>query len=131
MESNIQNIIKTKLNELQEKSKLYKLRRYEKKLMKKYRNILLVNDKKELIIEKLKESEKNFEKKIKEEKENFAKKKEKILKEKKESIKLIEQNKKCKINEINKKYRNILAYLDSIKNDKNKLIQFFQNNHYF
>ena len=131
MESNIQNIIKTKLNELQEKSKLYKLRRYEKKLMKKYRNILLVNDKKELIIEKLKESEKNFEKKIKEENENFAKEKEIILKEKKESIKLIEQNKKCKINEINKKYRNILAYLDSIKNDKNKLIQFFQNNHYF
>jgi DNA relaxase NicK len=65
MESNIQNIIKTKLNELEEKNKLYKLKRYEKKLMKKYRNILLLNDKKELIIEKLKESEKNFEKKNK------------------------------------------------------------------
>lgn len=131
MESNIQNIIKTKLNELKEKSKLYKLRRYEKKMMKKYRNILLLNDKKELIIEKMKESEKNFEKKIKEENENFAKEKEIIIKEKKESIKLIEQNKKFKINESNKKYRNILAYLDSIKNDKNKLIQFFQNTHYF
>ncbi len=131
MESNIQNIIKTKLNELEEKSKLYKLKRYEKKLMKKYRNILLLNDKKELIIEKMKESEKNFEKTIKEENENFSKEKEIIIKEKKESIKLIERNKKCKINESNKKYRNILAYLDSIKNDKNKLIQFFQNTHYF
>jgi hypothetical protein len=70
-------------------------------------------------------------KKIKEENENFAKEREIIIKEKKESIKLIEQNKKCKINESNKKYRNILAYLDSIKNDKNKLIQFFQNTHYF
>lgn len=120
--------IKEKLIELEEKSKLYKLKRYEKRYIKKYRNTLLYNDKKDLIAEQIEQTQKKFEKKLKEENEIFIKEKENILKEKKEAIKLIENKKINTIQEDNKKYKNIIHYLDSIKNDKKKLIEFFQNN---
>lgn len=128
METETKEIIKKKLKELEEKSKLYKLKRYEKNCMKKYRNILFYNDKKELIVEQMKQNQKKFEKKLKEENEIFIKEKEIILKEKKETIKLIENKKINTIQENNKKYKNIISYLDSIKNDRKKLIEFFQNN---
>ena len=131
MESNIVNIIQDKLTQLEDKSKLYKLKRYEKNLMKKYRNLLSAKDKKELAIEKMKETDKKFEQKIKEENHNFEKEKKMIIKEKKETIRQIEHDKKTKIDENNKKYRNLLSYLDTIKNDKKKLIEFFQNSNYF
>ena len=128
METETKEIIKKKLKELEEKSELYKLKRYEKNCMKKYRNILFYNDKKELIVEQMKQNQKQFEKKLKEENEIFIKEKEIILKEKKETIKLIENKKINTIQENNKKYKNIISYLDSIKNDRKKLIEFFQNN---
>ena len=131
MESNIVNIIQDKLTQLEDKSKLYKLKRYEKNLMKKYRNLLSAKDKKELAIEKMKETDKKFEQKIKEENHNFEKEKKMIIQEKKETIRQIEHDKKTKIDENNKKYRNLLSYLDTIKNDKKKLIEFFQNSNYF
>lgn len=131
MESNIEDIIQTKLTRLEEKSKLYKLKRYEKNLMKKYRNLLSAKDKKELAIEKMKETDKKFEQKIKEENHNFEKEKKMIIQEKKKTIRQIEHDKKTKIDENNKKYRNLLSYLDTIKNDKKKLIEFFQNSNYF
>jgi DNA relaxase NicK len=128
METEIKEIIKKKLKELEEKSRLYKLKRYEKNCLKKYRNILFYNDKKELIVEQMKRNQEKFEKKLKEEKETFFKEKESILKEKKETIKLIENEKINTIQEINKKYKNIISYLDTIKNDRKKLIEFFKNN---
>lgn len=128
METETKEIIKKKLKELEEKSELYKLKRYEKNCIKKYRNILFYNDKKELIVEQMKQNQKKFEKKLKEENEIFIKEKEIILKEKKETIKLIENKKINTIQENNKKYKNIISYLDSIKNDRKKLIEFFQNN---
>ena len=131
MENDIINTIKTKLYELEEKSRFYKLKRFEKNLMKKYRNILLSNDKKALIDEKIKENQKKFENNIREENENFYREKELIEKEKKETIKSIETNKKSKINENEKKYKKLLSYLDTIKNDKKKLIEFFKNSNYF
>jgi hypothetical protein len=131
MENDIINTIKTKLYELEEKSRFYKLKRLEKNLMKKYRNILLSNDKKALIDEKIKENQKKFENNIREENENFYREKELIEKEKKETIKSIEINKKSKINENEKKYKKLLSHLDTIKNDKKKLIEFFKNSHYF
>ena len=85
MESNIEDIIQTKLTRLEEKSKLYKLKRYEKNLMKKYRNLLSAKDKKELAIEKMKETDKKFEQKIKEENHNFEKEKKMIIQEKKKN----------------------------------------------
>ena len=131
MENDIINTIKTKLYELEEKSRVHKLKRFEKNLMKKYRNILLSNDKKGLIDEKIKENQKKFENNIREENENFYREKELIEKEKKETIKSIETNKKSKINENEKKYKKLLSHLDTIKNDKKKLIEFFKNYNYF
>jgi len=131
MENDIINTIKTKLYELEEKSRVYKLKRFEKKLMKKYRNILLSNDKKGLIDEKIKENQKKFENNIREENENFYREKELIEKEKKEKIKSIETNTKSKIDENEKKYKKLLSHLDTIKNDKKKLIEFFKNYNYF
>ena len=128
MEIETKEIIKQKLKELEEKSKLYKLKRYEKNCIKKYKNILFFNDKKNLIVEQMKQNQKKFEKKLNEENEIFIKEKEIILKEKKETIKLIENKKVNTIQENNKKYKNIISYLDSIKNDRKKLIEFFQNN---
>lgn len=131
MENDIINTIKTKLYELEEKSRFYKLKRFEKNLMKKYRNILLSNDKKALIDEKIKENQKKFENNIREENENFYREKELIEKEKKEKIKSIETNTKSKIDENEKKYKKLLSHLDTIKNDKKKLIEFFKNYNYF
>ena len=131
MENDIINTINKKLYELEEKSRFYKLKRFEKNLMKKYRNILLSNDKKALIDEKIKENQKKFENNIREENENFYREKELIEKEKKETIKSIETNKKSKINENEKKYKKLLSHLDTIKNDKKKLIEFFKNSNYF
>lgn len=131
MENDIINTIKTKLYELEEKSRVYKLKRFEKNLMKKYRNILLSNDKKGLIDEKIKEKQKKFENNIREENENFYREKELIEKEKKEKIKSIETNTKSKIDENEKKYKKLLSHLDTIKNDKKKLIEFFKNYNYF
>ena len=131
MENDIINTIKTKLYELEEKSRVYKLKRFEKNLMKKYRNILLSNDKKGLIDEKIKENQKQFENNIREENENFYREKELIEKEKKEKIKSIETNTKSIIDENEKKYKKLLSHLDTIKNDKKKLIEFFKNSNYF
>ena len=131
MENDIINTIKTKLYELEEKSRVYKLKRFEKNLMKKYRNILLSNDKKGLIDEKIKENQKQFENNIREENENFYREKELIEKEKKEKIKSIETNTKSIIDENEKKYKKLLSHLDTIKNDKKKLIEFFKNYNYF
>lgn len=130
MENDIINSIKSKLNELEEKSSSYKLKRFEKNLMKKYRKILS-NDKMGLIAEIIKENQKKFENNIREEEEIFNREKELIDKEKKEKIKSIETNTKSKINENEKKYKKLLSYLDTIKNDKKKLIEFFQNSNYF
>ena len=130
MENDIINTIKTKLYELEEKSRVYKLKRFEKNLMKKYRNILLSNDKKGLIDEKIKENQKKFENNIREENENFYREKELIEKEKKEKIKSIETNTKSIIDENEKKYKKLLSHLDTIKNDKKKLIEFFKNSNY-
>jgi len=131
MENDIINTIKTKLYELEEKSRVHKLKRFEKNLMKKYRNILLSNDKKGLIDEKIKENQKQFENNIREENENFYREKELIEKEKKEKIKSIETNTKSIIDENEKKYKKLLSHLDTIKNDKKKLIEFFKNYNYF
>ena len=131
MENDIINTIKTKLYELEEKSRVYKLKRFEKNLMKKYRNILINNDKKRLNDEKIKEKQKKFENNIREENENFYREKELIEKEKKEKIKSIETNTKSIIDENEKKYKKLLSHLDTIKNDKKKLIEFFKNYNYF
>ena len=91
------------------------------------KKITSLNDKNELIVEAIKENQKIFENQVKEEKENFAMEKERIINGKKAQIKQIEIDKKKEINENNKKFKDLISYLDSIKNDKQKIIEFFQN----
>ena len=94
--------------------------------MKKYRKILFYKNKIDLIVEQMKENLKQFEKETKEENEKFLKEKEIIQKEKEETIQLIEDNTINRIKENNNKYESLLSYLDSIKNDKQKLIEYFR-----
>ena len=78
-------------------------------------------------MESINQSQKKYEKEVKDEEEKFKKEKTIILIQKNDEIKKIENNKKKEINQDNKRHKNLLAYLDSIKNDKNKIIEFLQN----
>ena len=119
----IKSEILKKLEGLKEKILSFFFKRNTKK-------ITSLNDKNELIAEAIKESQKKFENQVKEEKENFAREKERIINEKKAQIKQIEIDKKKEINENNKKFKDLISYLDSIKYDKQKIIEYFQNNNF-
>jgi uncharacterized protein (DUF3084 family) len=109
------------------KSIYYKLKRWEKNLLKKlryiYLNLKFIKEHKE----EIKKQNENLNKEIKKEMDTFEKEKQEILQHKNESIKQIEAKKQNLIIENDKKYKNILSYLDSIKDDKNKLIEFLNN----
>jgi hypothetical protein len=64
---------------------------------------------------------------IEKEKKNYEKEKQKIENEKKISLKLIKENKINKIKETNKKYEELFSNFEKIKNDKQKIIEFFNN----
>ena len=89
------------------------------------------DEKKEIIIQAINQSQKKYEKEVKDEEEKFKKEKENIINQKTEEIKKIERNKKKEIEKENKKHKDLLSYLDSIKNDRDKLIEFLQNKNYF
>ena len=91
----------------------------------------LSDDKKELIIQAINQSQKKYEKEAKDEEEKFKKEKDNIIRQKNEEIKKIENNTKKEIEKENKKHKDLLSYLDSIKNDRDKLIEFLQNKNYF
>lgn len=116
--------LKKKLEELKHKIISFFLR---KKGNSKTDEQISDNNKKEFFLEYFKEKQKKYEQQIKEENENFIREKAIILKNKNERIKQIEADKKKEIDESNKIYRNIFTYLDSIKNDKTKLIEYFQS----
>ena len=88
-------------------------------------------EKKGMIMESIKQSQKKYEKEVKDEEEKFKKEKTIILIQKNDEIKKIENNKKKEIAQDNKRHKNLLAYLDSIKNDKNKIIEFLQNKNFY
>ena len=91
----------------------------------------LSDEKKEIIIQAINQSQKKYEKEAKDEEEKFKKEKDNIVRQKNEEIKKIENNTKKEIEKENKKHKDILSYLDSIKNDRDKLIEFLQNKNYF
>ena len=91
----------------------------------------LSDEKKEIIIQAINQSQKKYEKKAKDEEEKFKKEKDNIIRQKNEEIKKIENNTKKEIEKENKKHKDLLSYLDSIKNDRDKLIEFLQNKNYF
>ena len=132
MSDNIQNDeeyqkIENEYNKLKEKNLLYKLKRWEKILMNKLGKILdkfkLLKDYKEEIKKQNDEINEN----IKREMESLEVEKKLIEKEKEESIKKLEIEKQNSIKANDKKYEVILAYLNSIKNDREKLIEFLNS----
>ena len=121
--------ILAKYNELEKKSLLYKLKRWEIALMKKLRTIISkFNFFKDYNIEKQNEE---LNEKIKKEMEELNKETKKIEQEKEESIKKLEIEKQNLIKANDQKYVEILDYLNTIKNDKDKLIEFLNKKNLF
>ena len=117
----------------EEKSLLYKLKRWEKNLIKYLKNLFSKkNDEKtKEHIKIMEEQKKYYDNELKKENDNFEKASKKIEEEKKKEIDSIENNKNKKIEEDNKKYNDIIIYLESIKNDREKIIEFFKSNNIF
>jgi hypothetical protein len=122
-EFDVENI-QSEYNRLNEKSVLFKLKRWEKKLMKKlrklYLNITFIFEQKK----EIKRQNQILNEEIKKEMDNLELEKKEIIQEKEASIKKLEIEKEKLIKESDKKLTDILSYLDSIKNDRIKLIEF-------
>lgn len=119
--------VENEYEELSKKSIYYKLKRWEKNLMKKLRAFILNLKYIKAHKEEIKKQNEKLNQEIKKEMDSFEKEKQEIIKQKNESIKQIETKKQNLIKENDNKYKEILSYLDSIKNDRNKLIEFFKN----
>ena len=118
-------------NKLKEKSLLYKLKRWEKIMMQKLGDIIshfkLFKEHKDEIKKQNDELNEN----IKKEMEILESEKKLIEREKEESIKKLENEKQNAIKANDEKYNEILSYLNSIKNDKDKLIEFLNSKNIF
>ena len=123
--------IEEQYNKLKEKSLLYKLKRWEKILMQKLGNIIsrfkLFKDYKDEIKKQNDELNEN----IKKEMEILEVDKKMIELEKEESINKLENEKQSAIKANDEKYGENLSYLNSIKNDRDKLIEFLNSNNIF
>ena len=108
------------LEELEEKKLYYRLKRWEKKIFKYLKNLFYKDENIKGHIKNMEEQEKQFENEVKEENNNYE-----ILREKIE-IEKIEEKKNEIIKEKEQKYNNIIAKLESIKNDRAKIIEFFE-----
>ena len=120
--------IEEQYNSLLEKSIYSKLKRWEQKLLTKLR--MIIKNNKESLEEhkqKMNEQKKELEEAIKKEKDNYVKRIEEIQKEKIESLKVIEKSTKEAIKENNEKYQQLLSKLEEIKDDKEKIMEFFNN----
>lgn len=115
--------IKKKYEELNNKKSMFKLKRYEKNLLKKY-NKYFSN---EGFIKQIEEERNIYNEKIAKENIEYLNEKEKLRKEKEECIKKIENETNSIIQENKKKYEKLFNYLNELKNDKVKLIEYFKN----
>ena len=115
--------IKIKYEELKEKKSMFKLKRYEKILLKKYNKYFL----NENFIKHIKEQKNEYYEKIAKENIEFEQEREKLRIEREETIKKIEDETNNIIQENKKKYEKLFNYLNEIKNDKDKLIEYFNN----
>jgi len=119
--------IKIKYEELKEKKSMFKLKRYEKILLKKYNKYFL----NENFIKHIKEQKNEYYEKIAKENIEFEQEREKLRIEREEAIKKIEDETNNIIQENKKKYEKLFNYLNEIKNDKDKLIEYFKNPKFF
>ena len=115
--------IKIKYEELKEKKSMFKLKRYEKILLKKYNKYFL----NENFIKHIKEQKNEYYEKIAKENIEFEQEREKLRIEREEAIKKIEDETNNIIQENKKKYEKLFNHLNEIKNDKDKLIEYFKN----
>ena len=115
--------IKIKYEELKAKKSMFKLKRYEKILLKKYNKYFL----NENFIKLIKEQKNEYYEKIAKENIEFEQEREKLRIEREEAIKKIEDETNNIIQENKKKYEKLFNYLNEIKNDKDKLIEYFKN----
>ena len=115
------------LEDLEEKSLLYKLKRWEKNIMNYLRRLFYKDEKMKEHLKKMDEQKRYYDEKVKNENDNFERIYKEMEQEKKKEINLIEENKNKNIENNTKKYNNIISYLEIIKNDREKLIDFFTN----
>lgn len=115
--------MRKKYEELNNKKSMFKLKRYEKNLLKKY-NKYFSNEE---FIKQIKEERNIYNEKIAKENIEYLNEKERLKKEKEECIKKIENETNSIIQENKKKYEKLFNYLNEIKNDKVKLIEYFKN----
>ena len=118
------------LEELENKNILYSLKRWEKKLLKFLRKLFYNNVQMKENIKIMENEKKVFDEQIKKENEDYEKISKEIIDEKIREIKLIEENKSKIIEENKKIYTNLIEYLESIKNDREKLIEFFNKENF-
>ena len=78
-------------------------------------------------LKKMDEQKRYYDEKVKNENDNFERIYKEMEQEKKKEINLIQENKNKNIENNTKKYNNIISYLEIIKNDREKLIDFFTN----
>ena len=115
--------MRKKYEELNNKKSMFKLKRYEKNLLKKY-NKYFSN---EGFIRQIEEERNIYNEKIAKENIEYLNEKERLRKEKEECIKKIENETNSIIQENKKKYEKLFNSLNEIKNDKVKLIEYFKN----
>lgn len=104
---------------------------WEKQFLKSLRKKYFENNYYLEHIEKMEEQEIELNEKIKKENDTYEKLKKQMEEEKNKAINLIELNKKNTIEENKKKYRDLISYLETIKNNKEKLIEFFNKSYLF
>ena len=115
------------LEDLEEKNLLYKLKRWEKNILNYLRNLFFKDAKMEAHNKEMERQKQLFNEELKKENENFEKASKELELKKQKEINLIEDGKNKIIEESQKKYDNLFEYLESIKNDKKKLIEFYNN----
>ena len=115
--------MRKKYEELNNKKSMFKLKRYEKNLLKKY-NKYFSNEE---LIKQIEEERNIYNEKIAKENIEYLNEKERLRKEKEVCIKKIENETNSIVQENKKKYEKLFNYLNEIKNDKVKLIEYFKN----
>lgn len=122
---NIDEQIKT-LEELEKKSIFYKLKKWEKNLLKYLKKLLFLDLKMKEHIDIMENEKIKYEEKIEFENKKYEILSNEIMEEKNKAIKSIEEDKMQKIEKDKEKYDNLIEYLESIKNNKEKLMEFFR-----
>ena len=124
---------KEELENLENKNLLYKLKKYEKKLLN-YLRKLFKKSNTDIIeehIEHMEKYENEYNEAVKKENKNYEIKSKEISNNRQKELNVIEEKKNKVIKDNKTLYNDILSYLESIKDDKEKLINFFNNSTLF